>query len=168
MTPARHAKQDGQEPTPTPRFTAHASNVLVRARRYARQEARATHSGLSGAIATHHLLSGLLQEQECTASIALRACGVTWESARPVFDTLTVSGSGICVGGYVVTPRVQRLFESAAHEAAQRGRKLIGTEHLLLALIGGASDGGIGTAFLHRLGVQPAAIRATVEQHLAR
>jgi|CXWL01.1.fsa_nt_gi ATP-dependent Clp protease ATP-binding subunit ClpC len=57
------------------------------------------------------------------------------------------------------TPEARRVLSLASRELAELGHGIIGTEHVLLALVS-VKDAGIATTFAN-LGVDPAAVRAT-------
>ncbi len=60
------------------------------------------------------------------------------------------------------TPRANRVLEAASRESLQQGHRYVGTDHLLLGLLGDRE--GISTRVLLNLGVDPhEALRETRE-----
>ena len=86
-------------------------------------------------IGTEHLLLGLLSVEGAAKQI-LTARGASEEQTRAMIIEMAGSGSPTNVGPGDMTPRTKRLIESAARESARLGHSYIGTEHLLLAMLG--------------------------------
>ena len=90
----------------------------------------------TGFIGTEHLLLGLLEETEGTASRILRQNKVSEEKMREMLDTLKDKPGATSIrekDGY--TPRMEVVLDIAAEQAKKYGDDDIGTEHLLMALI---------------------------------
>lgn len=97
------------------------------------------------AIGTEHVLLGILRCQRSSAAKALNAVGVTLENARLCLQTTL---PGLPPGGpdaQTVTVQAGRIIERALREAAKRGERLIGVEHLLLALLTDTRNGAVQT-----------------------
>ena len=86
-------------------------------------------------VGTEHLLLGLLKTEGCVASSVLDENNVTAEYVVNKIVENVGSGTPTNVSGNDLTPRMKRILEQSAREAAQMGRKIIGTEHLLIALL---------------------------------
>ncbi len=87
-------------------------------------------------VGTEHLLIGLLQEEEGVAGRVLTAGGVTAEKVISLVSQLISPEHGVGTaerGGY--TPSAKRVLENSYREAMRFKAPLIGTEHLLLAMI---------------------------------
>ena len=110
------------------RFTSAASDALGSAMAAARSLGHTY-------IGTEHLLLGLLSVEGAAKQI-LTARGASEEQTRAMIIEMTGSGSPTNVGPGDMTPRIKRLIESAARESARLGHSYIGTEHLLLAMLG--------------------------------
>lgn len=86
-------------------------------------------------IGTEHLLLGLLKEGEGLASFVLRNQGLTYEIVEEKIKEVIVSSSVQVANGGEFTPRVERILEMSLREAVNMNTKMIGTEHILIALL---------------------------------
>ena len=86
-------------------------------------------------VGTEHLLLGLLKTEGCVASSVLEENNLTAEYVVNKIVENVGSGTPTNVSGNDLTPRMKRILEQSAREAAQMGRKIIGSEHLLIALL---------------------------------
>lgn len=87
-------------------------------------------------IGTEHLLLALCGVEDAIAAKILEARGIQADSIRAsVVDTIGV-GSRTLLSPGDMTPRVRKIIEGAAVEAMKAGQSRIGSEHLLLALLG--------------------------------
>jgi ATP-dependent Clp protease ATP-binding subunit ClpA len=118
---------------------------------YGRQEAQALGAG---ALGTEHLLLGLTRVAGTRAADALTAQGVTGEAVRAVLATLSPEPGT----PFTVPCR-------AALQEALRDRAGLEPEHVLLALLGQEGCGAVRV--LAELGLEPAAVRASLEPALA-
>ena len=112
------------------RFTDRARRVVV----LAQDEARELGHGFVG---PGHLLLGLLAEGEGVAALALESLGISLEEARDRVEEIAGRGQGAPAGRIPFTPSAKQALERALREAVQLGHTYIGTEHLLLSLLGG-------------------------------
>ncbi len=87
-------------------------------------------------IGTEHLLLALSQEKECVAGELLQNKGVTSTATKALITELSGSGEPCTPDAADMTPALRRVMENAAVYAAKYNHALIGTEDLLLALIG--------------------------------
>jgi len=130
------------------RFTQRARRVLS----LAHQEAERSRQNKIG---TEHLLLGLMEEEGGVAGRVLRELGM--DSDRMLEMVERVAGSGCYVGGKIeLAPETQQVLEQAVEEARRLGHHYIGTEHILLGLVGGE---GTAMDVLRKLGVTPDQIR---------
>jgi ATP-dependent Clp protease ATP-binding subunit ClpA len=140
---------------PFERFTERAKHVMT----FAQQEAEG--AGVNY-IGTEHLLLGLLHESDGVAAHALANLGVDSLRARETVERLVGEvrpGGGMQI---VPTSRTKKVIELAFEEAREMGDPLVGTEHLLLAIL---TDGdGVGARALFELGVTIEAARAEVRR----
>ncbi len=111
------------------KFTASAKNALQRA---ASDAGRFGHTY----IGTEHLLLALTEEKNCVAGELLRAKGITSSSLRKMIRELSGMGAECHLTSADMTPALCRMLESASSLAAKYKHPFIGTETLLLALIG--------------------------------
>jgi bifunctional DNase/RNase/DNA-binding transcriptional MerR regulator len=114
------------------RYTRQAQHVM----RFAQEEARA--SG-HDRVAPGHLLVGLLREQDGLAAAVLDSLDVTLERAR---GRLAQTGdAGEATPGLILySPDAQKIFELALSEEGTRHPQRVGTEHILLGLVGADED----------------------------
>jgi len=101
-------------------------------------------------IGTEHLLLGLVKEGTSVAGEILKKFEVTEEKViakvRELIDPSSVSS---VMTGF--TPKSKKILEMALVEAGKMGSQLIGTEHILLAII---KEGGcVAVAVLSEIGV---------------
>jgi ATP-dependent Clp protease ATP-binding subunit ClpA len=123
----------------------------------AQEEARALNHNYVG---TEHLLLGLLREEQGGAARALAAVGVTLEAAREQVRRSRDVGEAAVVGQIPFTPHARRILTFAREEATALNHWSVGTEHLLLGLVG--KHGGVATDILAELGADPDRIRREV------
>ncbi len=106
-------------------------------------------------IGSEHLLLGLILTQPSAASTILEEAGVDFDSAKEKLSRLCEIGEPVKNDTAQITPRAQRILQSAVYESARHGVET-GTEHILMALV---SDGdSLGVRILALLGADPNAI----------
>jgi len=66
------------------------------------------------------------------------------------------------MNGYNFTDRVRKVLQMSREEAARLGQRYVGTEHILLSMIGEGE--GVGTAVLIALDIDLKAIKRTIEE----
>ena len=88
-------------------------------------------------IGTEHLLLGLVALGEGVAVEVLEGMGVSLEDIRLAVEKVVGQGEGQTqvVGARSYTPRTKKVFQLALAEAHAMQQELVGTEHLLLALL---------------------------------
>ncbi len=86
-------------------------------------------------VGTEHLLLGLLKEGEGVAAYALKNQGLTYETVEDKIKEVLVGNSVQVSNGGEFTPRVEKILEMSLREALNMNTKLIGTEHILIALL---------------------------------
>ncbi len=89
-----------------------------------------------GYVGTEHILIGLLREGTGVASAVLKNNGVDEEKVIQLVGQLIAPASAVQMadpGGY--TPRAARVLENSYREARKYRSDLIGTEHILLAML---------------------------------
>lgn len=105
-----------------------------------------------GYIGTEHILAGLLKVGECLAAAVLNNHDVTEEKVLDLMEQLISPSGGAAIEepeGY--TPRAARILEASAREAVRFKAALIGTEHILIAMI--KETESIAARLLNTLGV---------------
>jgi ATP-dependent Clp protease ATP-binding subunit ClpA len=140
------------------RLTEFARGAIV----FAQDEARAlSHNS----VGTEHILLGLLREEQGGAAQVLTALGVRLEAARDQVRRTVGVGEAPVVGGIPFTPHARRILSLAREEATALNHWSVGTEHVLLGLVG--KHGGMVTEILAQLRTDPARIRGEVHDRLA-
>jgi ATP-dependent Clp protease ATP-binding subunit ClpC len=139
------------------RFTEPARQVVV----YAQDEARELGHDHIG---TEHLLLGLLREENGLAARVLGSLGITIEAARAGVEADVGRGAHAAFGQIPFTRRAKKTLELSLREALALGHNSIGTEHVLLGLL--RTQDGVAVDILHRLHVEPDAVRSAVLEAL--
>jgi len=140
------------------RFTDRARRVVV----LAQEEARMLSHNYVG---TEHVLLGLIHEGEGVAARALESLGISLEGVRQQVVEIIGQGNQAPSGHIPFTPRAKKVLELTLREALRLGHNYIGTEHILLALIGEGE--GVAAQVLVRLGADLNRVRQQVIQLLA-
>jgi ATP-dependent Clp protease ATP-binding subunit ClpC len=140
------------------RLTEFARGAIV----LAQEEARALQHN---SVGTEHLLLGLLREEQGGAARALVAVGIGLDAAREQVRRTVGMGDMPVIGHVPFTPHARRVLSFAREEATALNHWSVGTEHLLLGLVG--KHGGNATRVLEELGVGPDRIRAEVHDLLS-
>ncbi len=126
------------------KFTDNAKNAINLAREVAY---RMSHNY----IGTEHLLIGLL-EVEGVASKILEENGVTVEKVLELVNQLIAPNNGVeMMDAGSFTPRSKRILDQSYKEAAKFKAPMVGTEHILIALI--RESDCIAVRLLNTLGV---------------
>ncbi len=87
-------------------------------------------------VGTEHLLIGLIQEKTGVAARVLEACGVTSEKVMELVNQLISPNQSVgTMERTSYTPGATRVLENSYREAVRFKAPLIGTEHLLIAMI---------------------------------
>jgi RNA polymerase sigma factor (sigma-70 family) len=145
--PADFAKLSAPFEKPTSsmwaRFTERARRVVF----FAQEEAARLGENYVG---TEHLLLGLVRETDNVAVRILDRMGISVEQVRSDVEEQVTRGSGNLGQDMQLTPRAKRVVDLSAEEARLLKNDYIGTEHLLLGLIG--EEGGLAGKVLRELG----------------
>jgi ATP-dependent Clp protease ATP-binding subunit ClpC len=122
-------------------------------------------------VGPEHLLLALLRDDRGPAVRALETAGLSYSAARrevrrlygqPDFD-----GNGLGGGGHApVSARANESLRQAVREAAARGDRSLGVEHVLLGLLRDAQRGAVGA--LGSLGIVPSDVEEALEDDLGR
>jgi ATP-dependent Clp protease ATP-binding subunit ClpA len=135
------------------RFTDRARRVMV----LAQEEARMLNHNYIG---TEHLLLGLIHEGEGVAARALESLGISLQVVRQQVEETIGRGQEAPPGHIPFTPRAKMVLDLSLREAKEFGHNYIGTEHILLGLIGEGS--GVAAHVLVRLGADLNRVRQQV------
>jgi ATP-dependent Clp protease ATP-binding subunit ClpC len=142
------------------RFTDRSRRVVVLAQEEAREF---NHSH----IGTEHLLLGVLHEGQGLAAMVLKSLGLTLDATRDEVEAILGRGRKEQATGHIpFTPRAKKSLELSLRESLQLGSRYIGTEHLLLGLIG--QDENVAIQVLRRLDVNLNDLREQVIRELSR
>jgi ATP-dependent Clp protease ATP-binding subunit ClpC len=141
-------------------FTDRARRVVV----LAQHEARLLNHNYLG---TEHLLLGLIGEGEGegVAVKALESLGISLEAVRAQVQEIIGQGQSAPTSHIPFTPRAKKVLELSFREALQLNHTYIGTEHLLLGLIGEGE--GVAAQVLMQLGADLSRVRQRVIELLS-
>src|SRR5947209_6759427 len=126
------------------KFTERARKVLS----LAQEEAQRFQHNYIG---TEHLLLGLVRLNEGVAVEVLHDLGVEPSKVRAAVEFIIQRRERIVLGEIGLTPRAKKVIELAVDEARRLNHHYIGTEHILLGLIGEGE--GIAAGVLASMGV---------------
>ena len=111
-------------------------------------------------VGAEQLLLGTIGEGEGIGAKVLHSMGVNLKNARIEVEKIIGRGWGFVAVEIPFTPRAKRVLELSLEESHQLGHNYIGTEHLLLGLIG--EVGGVAARVLERLNVDLSQVRSQV------
>ncbi len=103
-------------------------------------------------VGTEHILLGLLRQKDCVASAVLIENGADEERIVAILEQLIAQDNNVNVAepdSY--TPRARRVLDQAAREAVRFKAQLIGTEHILIAII--KENDSVALRLLNTIGV---------------
>jgi ATP-dependent Clp protease ATP-binding subunit ClpC len=139
------------------RYTDRARRVVVLAQDEARMLGH-------DSIGTEHILLGLIREGGGVAARALESLGISQGAVRQQVEEITGRGQHAPSGQIPFTAPAKKVLELSLREALQLGHNSIGTEHILLGLIGEGE--GVAAQVLARLGADLSRVRQQVNQLL--
>jgi len=116
-------------------------------------------------LGTEHLLLGLIREGEGVAveGVAVRALeslGISLAAVRAQVQKIIGQGQNAPTSHIPFTPRAKKVLELSFREALQLHHDYLGTEHLLLGLIGEGE--GVAAQVLMQLGADLSRVRQRV------
>ena len=136
----------------TNEYTAEAAGALAKA-------ASVAGSCRQSDIGTEHLLAGLLKETDGTAAAVLMDNGIMPDKLLTLIDQLITPGGTAAIKDRAeYTPRARAVLEKAKSVAARFGSELVGTEHILIALL--LDTESVATRLLHTMEADIAKIYA--------
>ena len=135
------------------RFTERARRVVV----LAQEEATELNHSYIG---TEHLLLGLLRDSGSVAARALRELEISQDAVRERVIEIIGRGKQAPSGHIPFTPRAKKVLELSLREALQLNHSYIGTEHILLGLVGEGE--GVAAQVLIKLGGSLSRVRDKV------
>lgn len=86
-------------------------------------------------VGSEHLLLGLLSVSEGTSAVVLHSLGITYEKIEEQIKDLLQTADVSVKEPEGFTPRVKKILEMSLREAINMNTNLIGTEHILIALL---------------------------------
>ncbi len=101
-------------------------------------------------VGSEHILMGLLKEGSGVAAVVLDELGVYSDELESLLKSEIGTGPKSSLSTTDFTPRTKRVLQNAVMQAANLGHNYVGTEHLLLALIGETDSYAV--RFLNELG----------------
>jgi ATP-dependent Clp protease ATP-binding subunit ClpC len=116
-------------------------------------------------LGTEHLLLGLIREGEGVAVQALESLGISLEAVRAQVQEIVGQGQNAPTSHIPFTPRAKKVLELSFREALLLNHDYIGTEHLLLGLIGEGE--GVAAQVLMQLGADLSRVRQRVIELLS-
>ena len=144
LTPAL-AREEGEEKNLPGVFTLRARRALDAAQEEA-------HKLQQKFVGTEHLLLGLVREEKGLAALLFQKLDVDRETIRATVEfVIAHSGSRAIPDVTGFTPRSRKVIQHAVDEAYKLDHTLVGTEHLLLAML--LEGEGIAAGVLISLGV---------------
>ena len=103
-------------------------------------------------VGTEHILLGLLRQKDCVASAVLIENGADEERIVAILEQLIAQDNNVNVAEPAsYTPRARRVLDQAAREAVRFKAQLIGTEHILIAII--KENDSVALRLLNTIGV---------------
>ena len=118
-------------------------------------------------IGTEHILLGLVREGTAVAGKVLKANNVTEDKIIEMIAKFISTDGKLSIAdpsGY--TPSAKRLLEQAMQEAKESGSHLVGTEHLLLAML---KDGNcVASRIISTLGASAQKIYSQLNSAMGR
>lgn len=107
-------------------------------------------------VGSEHLLLGLLRIGSGVAAVVLNKSGITAEKIEMLLRSSIGCGTPTKLSPDYFTPRAKRVIESAMAGCSSMGKKYVGTEHLLVAIL---SEGdNYAVRFIGELGADVAAL----------
>ena len=110
-------------------------------------------------VGSEHILLGLLKEGTGVASVVLNELGIYADELENLIENEIGTGAKSSITTQDFTPRTKRVLQNAVMQAAGLGHNYVGTEHLLLALVGESDSYAV--RFLIELGTN---IRSILEK----
>ena len=86
-------------------------------------------------IGTEHILLSLVADESTTAAFLIKKHGATHKKIKQIVEDYSGTGSRTTLSSKDMTPRARRLLESSYSNSVKFGSGLIGTDHILLAII---------------------------------
>ncbi len=86
-------------------------------------------------IGSEHILLSLAEDESSCASLILKKNGISKEIVNTTIKEYSGIGEKSKLSSKDLTPRAKKILETSYNNAAENGNGIIGTEHILLAII---------------------------------
>ncbi len=116
-------------------------------------------------IGSEHILYGLINESESVAAKLLESKGATAARIKDIILNYSGVGAKTTLSANDMTPRTKKIIESSSHEASASFSHFIGTEHLLLAMLGEPEC--VGVKILSSISISSSDLRGELLSFLA-
>lgn len=113
-------------------------------------------------IGSEHLLLGILKDTSSTASVILNSRGISYQKAEDAVKSSVGIGMPTELSPDDFTPRSKNIIETSMIAARSAGMPLVGTEHLLLAVI--RESQSFASKIIVRLGASLSDITADISR----
>lgn len=107
-------------------------------------------------VGSEHILLGLLKEGSGVAATTLEEVGLDQDELEDLIKTEMGTGAKTRLTTDNFTPRTKRILQVSVMQAATLGHNYVGTEHLLIALLGESDSYAV--RFLDELGISTRSI----------
>ena len=151
----RYSSRGGPDLYPFERFSESAKGVLT----LAQDEAQRRRDSYIG---TEHLLLGLIRQGDAVGAAVLKNLGIERARIRAAIDRMMQANPREVTQQIIPTSRVKHVIELAFEEARRDNSNVVGTGHLLVALI--LENDGIAAQVLRELTLTIDSVRAELAQ----
>lgn len=134
------------------RFTENAINALSGAQECAKEFGHRF-------VGSEHLLMGIIKCGDRTSDLLVKY-GVDGEGASPFIDSVVGGGRSVFTDSFGNTQTAKKILELAFYEAKYAGSDLVGTEHILLAIM--RERDSMGARIIDSLCTDKAALKASL------
>ena len=111
-------------------------------------------------VGTEHLLLGLLREEGGLAARVLDSVAVPPADVQAMVVRVVGRGDAAAVGQIPFTPRAKIALELALRESLSLGHDYVGSEHLLLGVVG--TNDGVAARILFDFGIDAELVRGAI------
>ena len=111
-------------------------------------------------VGTEHLLLGLLREEGGLAARVLDSVAVPPADVQAMVVRVVGRGDAAAVGQIPFTPRAKNALELALRESLSLGHDYVGSEHLLLGVVG--TNDGVAARILFDFGIDGELVRGAI------
>ena len=138
-------------------FGLYGGNILIEFKGFTEKANSALNKGVDAAmemghtyVGSEHILYGLLREEDSAACAALGKYGISDKDIMRKMELTIGRGVATRLTTADITPRSRKILENAYRDSRSAGRSFVGTEHILVSVIG--DENCCGAVFLRELG----------------